>query len=129
MHGKLMTTRCTRCDRAPFRDTTAYAAGKAPVCGKCEALLRPHIVWFGESLPAGVMPKIEQFMTKAGKHLVFLAIGTSGLVFPAAGLVDFTKRLHAAQLAGEPRGAGERVDASITSCSGPAGVRAAAAVR
>ncbi len=94
MHGNLMTSRCTRCDREPFRDTTAYAEGKAPVCGRCNALLRPHIVWFGESLPTGVMDRIETFMTGAGKHLVFVAVGTSGLVFPAAGLVDFTKRLH-----------------------------------
>jgi len=93
MHGNLMTTRCSRCAREPFRDTTAYAAAKVPACGKCGALLRPHIVWFGENLPDGVMDRIGAFMTKAGTNLVFVAVGTSGLVFPAAGLVDATRRV------------------------------------
>ena len=93
MHGNLMTTRCSRCAREPFRDTTAYAATKVPACGKCGALLRPHIVWFGENLPDGVMDRIGAFMTNAGANLVFVAVGTSGLVFPAAGLVDATRRV------------------------------------
>ena len=98
MHGNLMTSRCSRCDRAPFRDTTAYADNLAPVCGRCkdrgvDALLRPHIVWFGEQLPDGVMERIADFIGDAGKHLVFVAVGTSGVVFPAAGLVDAARRV------------------------------------
>lgn len=93
MHGNLMTSRCTRCDRPPFRDTTAYADGTVPVCGRCDALLRPHIVWFGEQLPAGVMERIAEFIGEAARgSLVFLAVGTSGVVYPAAGLVDLVRR-------------------------------------
>jgi NAD-dependent deacetylase len=97
MHGALMRSRCTRCDRAPFADTTAYKPNVAPLCGQCskrgvDALLRPDIVWFGEMLPAGALDRIETFVRAAGKNLAFIAIGTSGLVYPAAGLVDATKR-------------------------------------
>jgi NAD-dependent deacetylase len=98
MHGGLMRSRCTRCDRPPFADTTAYKPNVAPLCGQCkargvDALLRPDIVWFGEMLPPGAMDRIEGFVRTAGRRLVFIAIGTSGLVFPAAGLVDATKRI------------------------------------
>jgi len=98
IHGALMRSRCTRCDRPAFEDRTAYRAGTAPVCGQCraagaEAALRPDVVWFGENLAAGTLARIERFMTSAGKRLIFLAIGTSGLVYPAAALVDATRRV------------------------------------
>jgi NAD-dependent deacetylase len=93
MHGNLMTSRCTVCDRPPFEDRTAYKPGVAPMCGRCkaggkDALLRPHIVWFNELLDRKALERIENFVAAAGRRLVFLAIGTSGLVYPAAGLVD-----------------------------------------
>ncbi|MCX5743786.1 MAG: NAD-dependent deacylase [Proteobacteria bacterium] len=92
MHGNLMTTRCATCDRAPFRDTTAHAT--VPVCTSCHGgLLRPDIVWFGESLDPAVLDRLEQFVTTAGRDLVFVAVGTSGVVYPAAGLVEVTRRV------------------------------------
>ena len=96
LHGNLMTSRCTVCDRAPFPDRTAYRPGVAPMCGVCqragrEALLRPDIVWFGEPVAAGALERIEAFVDAAGKELCFLAVGTSGLVDPAAGLVDVAR--------------------------------------
>jgi NAD-dependent deacetylase len=97
MHGNLMRSRCTVCDRAPFEDRTAYKDGVAPMCGQCkargkDALLRPDIVWFGELIPPGVLDRVETFVNRAGANLVFLAIGTSGLVYPAAGFVDVARR-------------------------------------
>ncbi|HEX3761250.1 MAG TPA: NAD-dependent deacylase [Kofleriaceae bacterium] len=97
MHGNLMRSKCSRCDREPFADTTAYGA-KLPMCGTCrergvDALLRPDIVWFGEMLPDGAMEAIESFAIFARDKLVFVAVGTSGLVYPAAGLVDAIRRL------------------------------------
>lgn len=96
MHGNLMTSRCTKCDREPFEDRTAYEAGVAPMCGRCakrgiDALLRPHIVWFGEPLPPSAMARLEAFVDRAGADLRFLAVGTSGLVYPAAGIVDVVR--------------------------------------
>src|SRR5690606_22585226 len=91
IHGNLLKTRCTTCARAPFDDTELYEDG-LPFCGECEArgtasLLRPHIVWFGEMLDAGHLRSIERFIGSAGRRLIFVAIGTSGVVYPAAGLV------------------------------------------
>lgn len=97
LHGNLMTSRCTVCDREPFEDRTAYRDGVAPMCGQCkragkDALLRPHIVWFGETLAPDALDRIDRFVAAAGPNLRFLAVGTSGLVYPAAGLVDVARR-------------------------------------
>ncbi len=96
MHGNLMRSRCTVCDRAPFEDRTAYREGVAPMCGECkragrDGLLRPDIVWFGEQIPADALRRIDELVARAGSSLRFLAIGTSGLVYPAAGLVDVVR--------------------------------------
>jgi NAD-dependent deacetylase len=98
MHGNLMRSRCTRCDRAPFADATAYKPGTAPMCGQCrqrgvDSALRPDVVWFGERLPPDALDRIEAFVQAAGRDLRFLSVGTSGLVYPAAGLVDATRRV------------------------------------
>ena len=101
LHGNLFMTRCSRCARAPFEDDAIYAAAKLPGCGQCDArgefaLLRPHIVWFGETLDPVHMSQVEAFMLKASQHrFVFLAAGTSGAVYPAAGFVDAAKQFGA----------------------------------
>ena len=96
IHGNLMRSRCTVCDRPPFEDRTAYREGVAPMCGLCQraggdGLLRPDIVWFGEPVARDAMPRIEAFVDSAGADLRFLAVGTSGVVYPAAGLVDVVR--------------------------------------
>jgi NAD-dependent deacetylase len=101
MHGNLFQTRCSQCDRPPFEDESSYEQGPLPECERCSAdgrsaLLRPHIVWFGEMLFPADLHRIKQFMLEAGTHrFVFLAVGTSGLVYPAAGLVDSARGLGA----------------------------------
>jgi NAD-dependent deacetylase len=96
MHGNLMRSRCTVCDRPPFPDATAYREGLAPMCGLCkrtgtDALLRPDIVWFGEMIPRDALARLDEFILEARANLRFLAVGTSGLVYPAAGLVDVVR--------------------------------------
>jgi len=54
-----------------------------PVCANCGAPLRPDVVWFGEVLPAGVM---KDAASAARSCDLFLSVGTSSLVYPAAGL-------------------------------------------
>jgi NAD-dependent deacetylase len=96
LHGNLMRSRCDRCDRPPFEDRTVYRDGVVPVCGVCqdagrEALVRPDIVWFGESIARDHLDRIEAFVDRAGRELRFVAIGTSGVVYPAAGLVEVAR--------------------------------------
>jgi NAD-dependent deacetylase len=92
VHGSLFLTRCSVCARPPFADDREYTDGP-PLCDACaaqgrRALLRPHIVWFGEMLDPAVLGRIAAFMRAACRHrFVFLAAGTSGVVYPAAGMV------------------------------------------
>ncbi len=96
LHGNLFTSRCSKCARPPFPDVTVYPAGTVPSCDACGARLRPHIVWFGEMLEERHLAAIEAFLEKAkGGPLLFLAAGTSGGVYPAAGLVDVARRAGA----------------------------------
>lgn len=85
MHGQLFQSRCSnrKCKTKPFRDTKLYEKQSLiPNCVECGALLRPHICWFNES-PFNmreVIPALEQ-------STVFLTVGSSGLVQPAASFV------------------------------------------
>jgi NAD-dependent deacetylase len=95
LHGNLFTSRCSRCDRKPFTDERLHEE-TLPTCEACHALLRPHIVWFGESLEPGHLRRTEAFLRDArSEKLVFLAVGTSGVVYPAAGLVKLAARYGA----------------------------------
>ncbi|HLK40827.1 MAG TPA: Sir2 family NAD-dependent protein deacetylase [Polyangiaceae bacterium] len=79
MHGELFKSRCEGCDRAPFADREAHEG--VPVC-PCGARVRPHIVWFGE-VPFE-LPRIGEELESCS---VFVTIGSSGAVYPAAGFV------------------------------------------
>ncbi|HJV41039.1 NAD-dependent deacylase [Caulobacter sp.] len=81
MHGELAVTRCNHC-QATWSDTGVLAAETAcPACGRDQGA-RPHVVWFGET-PL-FMDEIEDALSRAD---LFVSIGTSGSVYPAAGFV------------------------------------------
>jgi NAD-dependent deacetylase len=65
---------------------------KIPTCPNCGAYLRPDVVWFGENLPS---KELDTAFRAAQTCEVFLAIGTSGLVQPAASLPLMAKRFGA----------------------------------
>jgi len=94
MHGSLFETRCFRCERPAFHDESLHGPGDVPRCELCaadgrEGWLRPAVVWFGERLDPERMTRVEHFVEEARQSgpLAFLAVGTSGTVYPAAGLV------------------------------------------
>jgi NAD-dependent deacetylase len=101
LHGNLFQTRCMGCRRPPFEDEASHAEGALPVCELCaaqgrRALLRPAVVWFGELLEGEHLRRLESFLHGGpGDRLVFLAAGTSGAVWPAAGLVHEAKEASA----------------------------------
>ncbi|MCZ7685846.1 MAG: hypothetical protein M5U28_46630 [Sandaracinaceae bacterium] len=114
LHGNLLKTRCTECARAPFEDHRLYE-DRVPFCGECDArgetaMLRPHIVWFGEMLDPTHLHEIERFMGSARERLVFVAVGTSGVVYPAAGLVDAARAGWGRDLARQRRRRGQRLE-------------------
>ena len=82
MHGELVSAWCRGCDA---RMRWEGELGHAPACPECGAAgrLRPDIVWFGE-MPYG-MERIDRALMRAD---LFVSIGTSGAVYPAAGFVQ-----------------------------------------
>jgi NAD-dependent deacetylase len=88
LHGGLFRSRCSRCKRPPFVDEQDHLDDEAlPRCTSCDALLRPDIVWFGEGLEPAHLARVARFLDAPGP-LVFMAVGTSGAVWPAAGFVE-----------------------------------------
>jgi len=91
MHGELKTLICQSCGTKTFDETHLSPTDFVP-CSNCDApRLRPHIVWFGER-PLH-MPAIEARLARA-THVV--VIGTSGLVYPAAGFLSAARATGAA---------------------------------
>ncbi|ACY84897.1 NAD-dependent protein deacylase [Edwardsiella piscicida] len=88
MHGELLKVRCTQSGQV-FRWGGDLSVDDRCHCCQIPAPLRPHVVWFGE-MPIG-MDEIYQALQQADE---FIAIGTSGHVYPAAGFV------HEARLCG-----------------------------
>ena len=85
MHGSLHTCYCTHCyKKYPMEEIDLSLS--VPVCKNCNHDLRPDIVWFGE-LPYH-LEKIDQILQKTD---VFLVIGTSGMVYPAAQFLSVAK--------------------------------------
>lgn len=81
MHGELRRLRCVRCDEVHAWDHAVSVTTACPSCVRSGGL-RPDIVWFGE-MPM-YMDQIETALAECG---LFVSIGTSGNVYPAAGFV------------------------------------------
>lgn len=81
LHGNIQRVRCAECHT--FTETWGDDSESVPRCQVCGGLLRPDVVWFGESLPRD---SLEAAVEAARSCDVFLSIGTSGVVQPAASL-------------------------------------------
>ena len=91
MHGEILKVRCATCN-----DVIAWDGSLGPKnsCQACGAIgrMRPHVVWFGE------MPLyMDDIYTALDRCHLFISIGTSGNVYPAAGFVDHVRRLGVAR--------------------------------
>ena len=78
LHGNIMNSKCTNCNYTT--DQIDYS-DHLPTCIQCGHKLRPDIVWFGEQLPEEQLDKAFYLSENSD---VFLSIGTSSLVYPAA---------------------------------------------
>ena len=81
LHGNIQRVRCADC--YTFTETWDDDTEDVPRCKVCNGLLRPDVVWFGESLPRA---QLEAAVSAARSCEVFFSIGTSGVVQPAASL-------------------------------------------
>ena len=95
MHGELLKCRCLRCAKIIQWERDVSIRIACPECGfKSEwGGIRPHIVWFGE-MPL-YMKEIEDALSNCD---LFVAVGTSGLVYPAANFVQMVKSAKAKTL-------------------------------
>lgn len=82
IHGELFKSRCDSCSRPTFPDTSTYELPEElPRC-ECGGGIRPHICWFGE-----VPFELDRIFCALDRCTMFVAIGTSGVVEPAASFV------------------------------------------
>jgi NAD-dependent deacetylase len=109
-HGSIWTMRCWEgCGAPDWEDLTVPLTPLPPRCAACGGLARPGVVWFGETIPADAV----QAAVRAMACDIFLSIGTSSVVYPAAGLVATAKARGAFTVEINPQTTGALVDAAI----------------
>ena len=87
LHGNIERSYCIEC-RTFAEDVELGPDHKAPRCRKCGGLVRPDVVWFGELLPVEIFQKAS---AAADRCDLFLSVGTSAVVYPAASLPAVAK--------------------------------------
>jgi NAD-dependent deacetylase len=115
LHGNIWWVRCTQCQQVS--EDRRVPLPKLPACQACGGLLRPHVVWFGETLEADIL----QAAYDAVEHCqVMLVIGTSALVQPAASMGLHARRSGAfvAEINLEPTPNSEVSDVTVLGKAG-----------
>jgi NAD-dependent deacetylase len=115
LHGNIWWVRCTQCQQVS--EDRRVPLPKLPACQACGGLLRPHVVWFGETLEADIL----QAAYDAVEHCqVMLVIGTSALVQPAASMGLHARRSGAfvAEINLEPTPNSEVSDVTVQGKAG-----------
>lgn len=91
LHGSIWEVSCWQgCSKSPrrWRDDTVTFKEIPPRCPYCGGLIRPGVVWFGETLETNVISQAWN----AAKCDVFITVGTSAVVYPAAGFIEQAKK-------------------------------------
>jgi NAD-dependent deacetylase len=112
LHGSIWELACAAgCGHPRWRDERVPLSPVPPECPGCGDVARPAVVWFGESL----LPEDIDSATRACACDIFLTIGTSAVVYPAAGLVHEARRRGAftVEINPEPTAASSAVDLAI----------------
>lgn len=87
LHGNIWKVKCVNCKCEAYEYRTPLPE-IPPKCEQCGGLLRPGVVWFGESLPMDALQKAYELSKES---LICIVIGTSGVVYPAAELPYIAK--------------------------------------
>ena len=86
IHGNIWKVRCTACGLV--EDNRDVPLSFPPSCRSCSGMLRPHIVWFGESLDSADIDASNKALRACD---IMLIVGTSGMVYPAASFAPIAK--------------------------------------
>ncbi|MCB2191635.1 MAG: NAD-dependent deacylase [Deltaproteobacteria bacterium] len=115
VHGNLWMVRCTAC--GTLYEQRELDLPPRPACRECGGFLRPHVVWFGESLDSRIL---EAAWQAAAQCQVMLVVGTSAVVQPAAGLASVAKQAGAfvIEVNLEPTPNSREVDVSLMGKAG-----------
>ena len=89
LHGNIQRMRCTKGCKLKYEMQADEIPHTPEECDICDAPLRPDVVLFGEMLPEGYFEFSAEYASSCD---LFLSIGTSGLVYPAAGLAEVARR-------------------------------------
>jgi NAD-dependent deacetylase len=93
LHGDILADRWLQpCPQGRGCAPSAAVAGEPPRCAGCGNLVRPGVVWFGEMLPASAIDAAERAVQACR---LLLVVGTSGAVWPAAGLAGLARQAGA----------------------------------
>jgi NAD-dependent deacetylase len=93
LHGNLTEVRCTACGRR--FDMAGVRLPQLPRCAECGGLLRPNVVWFGETLDDHIWAEAARSVRESD---VLLVVGASAEVYPAAGLVSIARQAGASAI-------------------------------
>ena len=119
LHGNITHNYCMDCERdaAPETVDATIQEGEPARCPECDGLIRPDVVWFGEMLPPDAMERADAVTAEAD---VFLSVGTSAVVYPAARFPVVAKKqgAYVAEVNPDTTGVTDDVDEAIR---GPAG--------
>lgn len=88
LHGNIDRNYCVSCGRY-YTNDSVLDAEHAPRCAACDGFIRPDVVWFGELLPEA---EWNAAVAAAEMADLFLTVGTSAVVYPAASLPLIAKR-------------------------------------
>ena len=120
LHGSLARSHCADCARPASRaEAQAHADGEPARCPACDGLVRPDVVWFGEALDPAHLDAASEAAARAD---VFLSVGTSSVVYPAAGL-PLIARAHGAyvvEVNPEPSDIAGALDEQVPAAAGVA---------
>lgn len=112
-HGNLFSNRCHLEGREVCCDDE-----DVPRCPECGSMVRPGVVWFGEAIPEQAL---NASFAAAGDCDLFLSVGTSSLVYPAAGLAEIAREVDAITAEVNPNPT-EHSDSFEIALRGPAGI-------
>lgn len=87
LHGNIERNYCIKCGEN-YTDQVILSGDLPPKCQKCNGLIRPDVVWFGEYLPQDEFTAAEDVAQRSD---VFFTLGTSGIVYPAASIPRIAK--------------------------------------
>lgn len=117
LHGNIIQWRCTRTQRVVELPPDPLPRFPLPSPHAADALLRPHVVWFGEALPEAALHAAGEAVSECD---LFLSIGTSAVVYPAAGFLHAARKHNAfsIEINAEPTAASEVVDLTFRAKAG-----------